>query len=269
MCLTLLLSTINAQNSQHTILTEDTLLSDDPILDKIISYAEDSIDYDLINNKVILYHNAKINYENIELKAAYIEIDSKNNTVFAKSLKDSLGVSYGFPIFTENNNSFSSKEITYNFKTKKGLIKEVVTSEGGSFIHGKKVKKDESDILYTYNGRYTTCNLDHPHFSIRAKRIKTIPDKKIITGPAVLEFAGVPTPLALPFGFFPNQKKQSSGLIFPVYGESASFGFFLRNGGYYFALNDKLDLSLTGDIYSKGSWSLKANSNYKVRYKFS
>lgn len=268
LCFSLLLSTTNAQNNSNSLSDNDTIYSDDPILDKITSFAEDSIDYDLENNKVILYHNAKINYENIELQAAYIEIDSKKNTVFAKSLKDSLGINYGFPLFTENNNSFTSKEITYNFKTKKGIIKEVVTQEGESYIHGKKVKKNESDILYTYNGKYTTCDLEHPHFAIKAKKIKTIPNKKIITGPAVLEFGGVPTPIALPFGFFPNQKKQSSGIIFPIYGESRTLGFFLRNGGYYFAINDKLDLSLKGDIYSKGSWSLKANSNYKKRYKF-
>jgi hypothetical protein len=268
LCFTSVLSTINAQNSDELLSDSDSIFSEDPILDKIISYAEDSIDYDLVNNKVILYHNAKINYEEIELKAAYIEIDSKKNTVFAKSLKDSVGVSYGFPVFTENNNSFSSKEITYNFKTKKGLIKQVVTQEGESYIHGEKVKKDESDVLYTYNGKYTTCDLEHPHFSIRAKKIKTIPNKKIITGPAVLEFAGVPTPIALPFGFFPNQKKQSSGIIFPTYGESRSLGFFLLNGGYYFAVSDRMDFSLTGGIYSKGSWNVKANSNYKKRYKY-
>ena len=262
-CFFLVLSTTNAQNNSTSDSVKDSIYSNDPILDKIISFAEDSIDYDLQNNKVILYHNAKINYQNIELQAAYIEIDSKNNTVFAKSLKDSLGNNYGYPNFTENNNSFSSKEITYNFKTKKGIIKEVVTKEGESFIHGKKVKKEESDVLFTYNGKYTTCNLDHPHFAIKAKKIKTIPNKKIITGPAVLEFGGVPTPIALPFGFFPNQKKQSSGIIFPTYGESRNLGFFLRNGGYYFAINDKMDFSLKGDIYTKGSWALRANSNYK------
>lgn len=269
LCFTSVLSTINAQNSDELLADRDSIFSEDPILDKIISFAEDSIDYDLVNNKVILYHNAKINYEEIELKAAYIEIDSKKNTVFAKSLKDSAGVSYGFPVFTENNNSFSSKEITYNFKTKKGIIKEVVTQEGESYIHGKKVMKDELDVLHTYSGKYTTCSLEHPHFSIRAKKIKTIPNKKIITGPAILEFAGVPTPIALPFGFFPNHKKQSSGIIFPTYGESRSMGFYLRNGGYYFAISDRIDLSLTGDIYSKESWSLKASSNYKKRYKYS
>ena len=267
-CFFLVLSTTNAQNNSTSDSVKDSIYSNDPILDKIISFAEDSIDYDLQNNKVILYHNAKINYQNIELQAAYIEIDSKNNTVFAKSLKDSLGNNYGYPNFTENNNSFSSKEITYNFKTKKGIIKEVVTKEGESFIHGKKVKKEESDVLFTYNGKYTTCNLDHPHFAIKAKKIKTIPNKKIITGPAVLEFGGVPTPIALPFGFFPNQKKQSSGIIFPTYGESRNLGFFLRNGGYYFAINDKMDFSLKGDIYTKGSWALRANSNYKKRYKY-
>ncbi|MGC6428898.1 MAG: putative LPS assembly protein LptD [Flavobacteriales bacterium] len=262
------LSTTIAQELDSLKITSDSIFSNDPILELIESYALDSIDYDLKNNKVRLYKEAKITYGNIILTAAYIEIDSELNTVFAKSLKDSIGNDYGFPIFTEDENSFSAKEMTYNFKTKKGVIKEVVTKEGESYIHGKTVKKNQNNVIFTSNGKYTTCNLDHPHFGIKANKIKTIPNNKIITGPAVLEFAGVPVPIALPFGFFPNQKKQSSGLIFPIYGESASLGFFLRNGGYYFAINDKIDLSLTGDIYSKGSWGIKTISNYKKRYRY-
>ena len=130
------------------------------------------------------------------------------------------------------------------------------------------MKKNPDDIIFTSYGRYTTCDHDIPHFSIKAKKIKTIPNKKIITGPAVLEFGGVPTPLAIPFGFFPNEQKQSSGIIFPFYGESTNQGFFLRNGGYYLAISDYMDLSLVGDIYSKGSWNLKLNSNYKKRYRY-
>ncbi len=266
----MLLLTTNAQNSSDSLsLTKDSLLSLDPIESKIISYAEDSIDYDLINNKVYMYHNASVKYYDITLEAAYIELNSKDNTVFAKSLKDSLGNNYGYPSFIDKGKSFSSKEMTYNFKSKKGIIKEVITQEGEAYVHGKKVKKNENDVIFTQNGKYTTCDHEVPHFSIWSNKIKTIPSKKIITGPAVLEFSGVPTPLAIPFGFFPNQKKQSSGLIFPIYGESANRGFFLRYGGYYFAISDYLDLAIKADIYSKGSWGINAHSNYIKRYKYS
>ena len=270
-------STSNAQEINTDTLSvrvdsiklKSDLISDDEIEEKVISNAKDSIDYDIENNKVFLYNNAEIKYGNIVLKAAYIELDSDKNIVFAKSLiNDSTGENYGYPVFSEDGKSFTSKEISYNFNTKKGIIKEVRTQEGDSYLLGEKVKKNPDDIIFTSRGRYTTCNADIPHFSIKAKKIKTIPNKKIITGPAVLEFSGVPTPLVIPFGFFPNQKKQSSGILFPVYGESINQGFFLRNGGYYFAISDYMDLSVVGDIYTKGSWSLRANSNYKKRYRY-
>ena len=263
-------STSNAQEviSDSLSISSD-LISEDKIEEQVISSAQDSIDYDIEHNKVFLYNNAEIKYGSITLRAAYIELDSDKNIVFAKSLvNDSTGDKYGFPVFTEDGKSFTSKEITYNFNTKKGIIKEVRTQEGDSYILGEKVKKNPDDVVYTSKGRYTTCDAEIPHFSIKANKIKTIPNKKIITGPAVLEFGGVPTPLAIPFGFFPNQKKQSSGIIFPFYGESSNQGFFLRNGGYYFAISDYMDLSIIGDIYTKGSWNLKANSNYKKRYRY-
>lgn len=267
----LVFSTSNAQEiSNDTLNIESKLISDDQIKNQVISNANDSIDYDIEKNKVYLYNNAEIQYDNITLKAAYIELDSDKNIVYAKSLvNDSTGKHYGYPVFSEDGKTFTSKEITYNFNTKKGIIKEVRTQEGESYILGEKVKKNSNDIVYTFKGKYTTCDADIPHFSIKAKKIKTIPNKKIVTGPAVLEFGGVPTPLVIPFGFFPNQKKQSSGILLPVYGESTNQGFFLRNGGYYFSINDYIDLSLVGDIYTKGSWNLRANSNYKRRYKYS
>ena len=263
-------STSNAQEIERdSIYLNSNLISDDKIDESVISSAKDSINYDIQNNKVYLYNNAEIKYGSITLQASYIELDSDKNIVFAKSLvNDSTGENYGYPVFTEDGKSFTSKEITYNFNTKKGIIKEVRTQEGDSYILGEKVKKNQDDVVFTSRGRYTTCDADIPHFSIKAKRIKTIPNKKIITGPAVLEFGGVPTPLAIPFGFFPNQKKQSSGIIFPFYGESSNQGFFLRNGGYYFSINDYMDLSLIGDIYTKGSWNLNVTSNYKRKYRY-
>ena len=266
----LLFSTSSAQELTDTTSQTNIGLSDNPITNKINSSAKDSIDYDLANNKVYLYNEAIVEYEDIVLKAAFIELDSDKNTVYACSLKnDSTGVQFGFPVFSEKGKSFTANELTYNFDTKKGIINGVKTQEGEGYLLGQKIKKMPNDVVYASRGRYTTCDHDPPHFSIRANRIKTIPNDKIVTGPAVLEFAGVPTPLAVPFGFFPNQSKQSSGLIFPFYGESANQGFFLKNGGYFFAISDYLNVSITGDIYTRGSWNVKANSNYKMRYKYS
>lgn len=264
------LSTANAQqiSTDSMALSTDSNLSNNALEEVVVSYAEDSIAYDLINKKIYLYHNAKVTYGDIILESAYIELDSDKNTVFATGLKDSSGQMYGLPVFQENGKSFTAKAITYNFKSEKGIIKKVVTKEGEGYILGEKVKKQHNDVIHTHSGRYTTCDAQEPHFAIRARKIKTIPGEKIITGPANLEIASIPTPLFIPFGFFPNQQKQSSGIIFPTYGESTNKGFFLRNGGYYFVINDYMDLSLRGDIYTKGSWKLGAASNYKKRYKF-
>ena len=266
----LVFSTVNAQQitPDSLVFSTDTIMSDNALEEQVVSYAEDSINYDLTNKKVHLYHNAKVNYGGILLTAAYIELDSDKSTLFATWLKDSIGKVYGLPVFQENGKSFTADAITYNFKSKKGIIKDVVTKEGEAYILGKKVKKQDNDVIHTHSGRYTTCNAKDPHFAIRANKIKTIPGEKIITGPANLEIASIPTPLFIPFGFFPNQHKQSSGIIFPIYGESVSKGFFLRNGGYYFAINEYIDLSIKADIYTKGSWKLGAASNYKKRYKY-
>ena len=255
-------------------LLKDTLLTNDNfnqtiLEDKIIKDARDSINIEILNKKIHLYGDAKIEYENIQINAGYIEIDWNTNTITAKPKIDSLGNYIEKPVFKENNESFQSLEIKYNFKTKKGIIKEINTKEGEGYILGKTVKKTEDDIFYFKKGDYTTCNAEKPHFSIRANKIKVIPGEKIITGPAYLRIFNVPTPLFLPFGFFPNKKEQSSGLIIPSYGESANLGFFLKEGGYYFTLSEKIDLSLKADIYSKGSWAMKSLMRYKKRYKFS
>ena len=237
--------------------------------DRIIKNAKDSINIDIVNEKIHLYGDAEIEYGNIKINAGYIEIDWKTNIITAKPITDSLGNYVEKPFFQENNDSFQSNEIKYNFKTKKGIIKKINTKEGEGYILGEKVKKTEKDILYLKKGDYTTCDAEKPHFSIRANKIKVIPGEKIITGPAYLRLFNFPTPLFLPFGYFPNKQEKSSGLIIPSYGESVNLGFFLKDGGYYFTLSDMLDLSIKGDIYSKGSWGLKSLMRYKKRYKFS
>jgi len=236
---------------------------------EIEKFAEDSINIDISNKKVHLHGNAKIKYKNTTITAAYIIIDWTENTIFATSIKDSLDKDIGLPILTENKSSFKAKEITYNFKSKKSYVKQISTKEGDGYILGKIVKKMEDDVLYFKKGDYTTCDADKPHYSIRSNKIKVIPGEKIITGPAYLTFFNIPTPLIFPFGYFPNNTKQSSGLIIPSYGESQELGFFLKNGGYYLPINEKADLTLKGDVYSKGSWNIKSNLNYKKRYKYS
>ena len=274
--LIIFLLTVVINNSQLFAqeIIKDTLLkienTDATVLeDEIIKNAKDSINIDIINRKIFLYGKAEIKYSDIKISAGYIEIDWNTNTITAKPKIDSLGEFIEKPVFEENNESFKSTEIRYNFKTKKGLIKEINSKEGEGYILGEKVKKTDNDIFYLEKGDYTTCDAEHPHFSIRANKIKLIPGEKIITGPAYLRIFNFPTPLFLPFGYFPNKKENSSGLIIPSYGESANLGFFLKEGGYYFTISDKIDLSLKGDIYSKGSWGLKSLIRYKKRYKFS
>ena len=235
---------------------------------EIEKYAEDSIDIDIDGRKVHLYGNSKITYKNTTITAAYILINWVENTIFATSMKDSTNKDIGYPILTENKSSFKAKEITYNFKSKKCYVKQISTKEGDGYILGKIVKKMEDDILYFKKGDYTTCDAEKPHYSIRSNKIKVIPGEKIITGPAYLTFFNIPTPLIFPFGYFPNNTNQSSGIIIPSYGESQELGFFLKNGGYYLPINEKADLTLKGDIYSKGSWNIKSILNYKKRYKY-
>ncbi len=244
----------------------DTTLSKDAVETKTQYKAKDSMRVDLITQKIYLFGNAEVYYGNISLTADTIIVDLNNDLVFAKSGKDSTGNPKGVPEFTENGSSYSASEMTYNFKTKKGTISEVTTQEGEGFVKGSKVKKTATDVLYIKDGYYTTCNLDEPHFSLATNKLKVIPNNKIVTGPTVLKVGGVPTPLGLPFGLFPNKKGRSSGILIPAYGDSPRLGFFLKNGGYYFSIGERADLKVTGDIYSKGSYSGRVESSYKKRY---
>lgn len=243
------------------------IISKDAIESKVDYVAEDSMRIDMATEKVFLYGKAQVNYENIQLNADYIELDMKNNTVLANGRPDSSGKMAGMPIFKEGNQEYQAGKMTYNFKTEKGKIMEVRTQEGEGFIKGNEVKKTGQDIMYIKNGYYTTCNLADPHFSLATSKLKIIPNDKIVTGPTVLKIGDIPTPLGLPFGFFPNKKGRSSGIIIPTYGDSRNLGFFLRDGGFYWGVNDNLDISLTGDIYTLGSWGGKAQSRYVKRYK--
>jgi lipopolysaccharide assembly outer membrane protein LptD (OstA) len=234
---------------------------------KVEYSADDSLYFDVENEVVYLYGNGSVKYEDMTLKANYIEVNLRNKGMYSTFTKDSAGEKAGIPDFVQSDNKFKADEIHYNFNTKKGKIKGVYTQQGEGYIHGETVKKIE-DYEYIRNGLYTTCDLPHPHYGIAAAKLKVINNKKIITGPAYLVIEDVPLPLAIPFGFFPNRKGRSSGIIFPAYGESGDLGFYLKNGGYYFGLNDYVDAALTGDIYSKGSWGSQFFSNYANRYHY-
>jgi hypothetical protein len=240
-----------------------------PFLDDKVDYtADDSMITDITNQKAYLYNNAVVLYQDMTLKAGFIEIDFKNNTVYAYSIKDSTGKESQRPDFNNKDGKYVASFIAYNFETKKGKIKDVITKQDEGYIHGRDIKKDTGNVYFVSHGKYTTCDLEHPHFYISAEKIKVIPDDKIITGPAVLYIADIPTPLVLPFGYFPNKKGRSSGILIPSYGESASWGFFLKDGGFYFGGNEFVDLALTGDVYANGTFGGKARTNYKKRYKF-
>lgn len=258
----------------------DTLPGDPVIVDrksskleaKIEYEAEDSIRMDFNTYKAYLYgnyNNADLRYQQIELKSGYVEMDFRKSQVYARGFTDTLGKVINEPDFTEGERTFTAREMYYNLETRKGFIRRVVTTEGDGYLLGDSIKKMANDHINISSGSYTTCNNhDHPHYDIYFRRAKVIPKDKIITGPAVLRIEGIPTILFVPFGFFPNKSGQSSGVLIPSYGEAANRGFFLENGGYYFGINDNIDLAIRGDIYSRGSWALKGESVYKVRYRY-
>ena len=241
-----------------------------PVIDAPIDYnAEDSIIVSFDGQKVFLYNNAKVNYQQIELAAYFIELDLETREVYAEGKEDSTGTLIQKPIFNDGTQEFESKTLRYNFDTEKGIITEVVTEQGEGYVHSKRTKKISKDAFILKDGKYTTCDADHPHFYLHLTKAKVISNNKIITGPAymVLEDFPIYFPI-LPFGYFPNAPTYSSGILVPTYGEEQNRGFFLREGGYYWAASQYFDLALQGDIYSKGSWNTKMNTNYRRRYKF-
>ncbi len=238
-------------------------------LDEKVTYsATDSLVLDMTNKKAYLYNNAVVVYGDMKLQAGYIELDFGRNMIYSRGIKDSSGKIVQKPVSEQGTEKFKAGEITYNFKTKKGKIKDVITQQGEGFILGRDIKKDSSGVFYVGHGKYTTCDKEDPHFYIGAKKIKVIQDDKIITGPAQLYLADIPTPLAIPFGFFPNKKGRASGLLMPTYGESQQMGFFLKNGGFYIGKNEYIDLALTGDVYANSGFAIRTNSNYKNRYHY-
>ncbi len=234
----------------------------------IVYSARDSILTDVQGQKVFLYGDASIKYGSISLDADYIEIDYATNTLSATYSEDSVGDKVGVPLFSDAGQEYETQNIQYNFNTKKAYITGVVSQQGDAFMHGERVKMNQQNELFIKSAKYTTCDLPDPHYHIEAGKIKVMPNDKIVTGPFSLRFNDVPTPLTLPFGMFPSQKTRASGIIFPTYGEQRARGFYLQNGGYFFALNDYMNLQVTGEIYSKGGWGVNVGSNYFRRYRY-
>ena len=241
---------------------------DEEFKSKVVYSAKDSVSYSSDHSKFYLYGDVKVTYEDIELDAAYVEYDLPKNMVFASGLKDSTGQIAGKPVFKKGKESFKSETLYYDFKTKKGIIYNIVTEEEGGFLHAEKTKKQADGSIHIKNGKYTTCNLDHPHFYLALTKAVVIPDDKIVSGLAYLVVEDVPLPIVIPFGFFPNKRQATSGVLMPTFGQSNARGFSLENGGYYFALSQYFDVSVTGDIYSKGTWGVNLGSRYTVKYKF-
>ena len=250
-------------------LAVDTTKKKEPLDAPVIYEASDSIVFTK-DGYAHLYGEGKVNYQNIELTSAVITMNMDSSTVFAKGVADTTGVETGTPIFKDGETPYESKIMRYNFKTKKGFINNIVTQQGEGYVTSEEGKKGADDEIYMRHGKYTTCvNHEHPHFYLRLSMAKVRPKKNVVFGPAQLVVEDVPLPIAVPFGFFPFNSSYSSGFIMPTYGDEMNRGFYLRDGGYYFAISDQMDLKVLGEIFTKGSWGLSAASNYNKRYKFS
>lgn len=221
-------------------------------------------------DSAFMYGNSEVTYGDIKLESANITMDLNGNTVYAVGVPDTAGEIQGRPVFSQGNDSYEAGTMRYNFRTQKGYITDVVTEQGEGYVTGHDAKRDSAGNIYLVNGRYTTCDHhDNPHFYFNLSKAKVRPGKNAVTGPAWMVLAGLPLPIAVPFGYFPFTESYASGIIVPTFGDDYQRGFYLRDGGYYFAINDNIDLALTGEIYTKGSWGITATSTYSRRYRYS
>ena len=238
-------------------------------LDAPVEYESSDSMVWIMGGNANLYGNGKVTYDKIELDASIISMNMDSSIVHAFGRKDSAGSVIGLPVFKDGATPYESDKISYNFKSKKGYINNVYTQQGDGYMMGSAAKKDSEGTFFLRDGKYTTCDAEHPHFYVALTRGKVRPKKDVVFGPAYLVVEDVPLPLAIPFGFFPFTSSYSSGFIMPTYGDDSERGFYLKDGGYYFAISDKMDLRLTGEIFTKGSWGLAAASTYAKRYRYS
>ncbi|MDD2328669.1 MAG: putative LPS assembly protein LptD, partial [bacterium] len=261
----------SGQDSLAFMPPDSTALSGKQTLEAAVFYtAQDSMIF-TANNMGYLYGEADIKYGEMGIKGEQITMDMDSSIISSTFGLDSLGKEFGYPVFSEGDTEYEMKKVRYNFETRKAFIHHVVTQQGEGNIVANEAKMNADNSFFMRNAKYTTCdNHEHPHFYLNLSKAKVRPEKDVVTGPAWLVVADVPLfPIVLPFAFFPFTKTYSSGIIMPSYGDEMTRGFYLQNGGYYFALSDYIDLSLTGEIYTKGSWGAGARSNYRKRYKYS
>ncbi len=245
-------------------------LSQDQSFETEVDYdAKDSIKYDLKNKKVRLYGEGMVTYGDIELKADYIEYGFTNNLVLAMSTTDTAGKVIGKPVFKDKGQEYEADTIRYNFKSRKGLIKQVSTSIANGYVFGERVKRTQGDVLYIKNASFCPCENKEAKTRIHTSKLKFIPSEKILSSAWVLKLGKVPTPLAFFFGFFPNNEKKNAGIIIPRYGDSPNLGFFLADFGWYQPLGENMDAKFMGTIYTRGSWNTSTDLRYTNRYRFS
>lgn len=265
-------SLIQPQALAPDSLSADTLgkkKKKDPGFDSPIDYvANDSLVYDAEKGFAYLYGNAKVNFLDMTLDAEKITMNMDSSLVHANGIADSTGTLKGKPVYRQGSETYNSEKMSFNFKTKKGFISNVATTQGNGYLKSRDSKRADDGTLYLRKATYTTCDAEHPHFYLKLSQAKVRPGKDAIFGPAQLYVMDVPLPLAIPYGFFPFNKSYTSGFIMPSYGDETSRGFYLRDGGYYFALNDYMDFKLLGEIYTKGSWGVSSEINYNKRYRF-
>ncbi len=248
----------------------DTTPKSKNALDLPVNYsAEDSITFDYVRSRANLYGEGKVQYQNLELEAEIINIAIDSSLVHATGRTDTTGNVVGKPLFRQGQDEYEPDSISYNFKSRKAYISNVYTQQGEGYMKSIDGKRDSVGTMYVKKAYYSTCDAENPHFYLNMTRAKMRPGKDVVFGPTYLVVCDVPMPLAIPYGFFPFKDKYSSGFIMPSYGDETTRGFYLREGGYYFAFNDYIDAKVLADIYTKGSWSLSAQSNYKKRYRYS
>ena len=260
-----------SNNNAEDTLKVDTLVSTattDDIEQTLFYSAKDTQHMDIINQKLYLRGKAMIEYGDTKLEAERIWIDWDKKIVTAKGILDKDSNWVGLPVFTQSEDVYNTKEIAYNFQTRKAKIKEFSTKDGDGYILGKDVKRVNDSYLYISDAQYTTCDLPEPHYSIKTNKLKTITGKSVISGPFYLSFEDFITPIGFFFGMFPMNNKRTSGIIFPKYGESQGRGFYLRDGGFYINWNDYIDVTLLGEVYTLGGWGLRSSMRYSLRYRF-
>ncbi len=261
-------ATLSADLLDSAALAADSIPPAGDIETTIKYSARDSMNLSLTNQNVDLYGDGKIVYGDIELSADRVNVDYEIHEIQAEGTEDSLGNPVGEPIFKDGPDVYETEKMRYNFKSEKAIIKGVVTQQGEGIMHGNTVKRDQRGDLYIDRAKYTTCNRPDPHFHIEARKLKLVPNDKIMVGPFHMRVNDIPLPIGWGFGMFPMPRTQSSGVIVPTFGEEKRRGFFLKDGGYYFAMSDYVDLALTGEIFSKGSYGLGVASTYRKRYAF-